>query len=183
MSKVTIKISGQDVQINSKIKEFIDSIVEETMSLSEVITKSSDIGNNIRNQYYYAKKYIYMPSHLATIGNSDTLTVFGEMFEKIEDILNETSVPREYESDKTIAKKYLKSVVSRYNKELQSDDTWDKDFQEINNVSDSIMSAILRVIYDSCVDEYNKPFFAETILEAINVGATEALALADSKKV
>ena len=55
----------------------------------------------------------------------------------------------------------------------QNEDTWEKDFQEQNNVSDAVMSAISHVIYDGSIDEYNKPGFASTVLDAINVGIQE----------
>ena len=175
MANVTVKLLGKDMEINSDVKIYIEEIVEKTMSLSEVKKKSDDIGNNIRNNYYYAKKYISMPLHLTEYRTADTLTAFGEMFDVIEEMLNRTSVPREYENDKETAKKYLKHIVTKYNRLTQTDDTWEKDFQKMHEISDSLMSAIHNVINEGSVDEYNKPSFAEDVLDAINIGISESL--------
>ena len=165
MSKENIKILGREIQINTKVKTLIDSLVEKTMSLSDVIKKDDSISFNIANNYYNAKKYISLPS-----SSRDKL-----LLPEIEELLYSVSTPREYANNLVMVKKYLAFVVSKYNNATQSDDTWQSDFQKENNLSDDVMSAISNVTYESSVDEYNKPSLAEDVLSAINIGISEAL--------
>ena len=168
-SKITVKIVGQEYSIIKKVKEFIDTIVEETMVLEPIAEKSEDIYKNITEKYYYAKKYVYLST------NSKSDTVYGEIYAKVEDVINDNSTPREYDENVKVSVKYLRNIIDTNNRINQSSDTWEKDFQMQNDVSDSVMTAINSVIYDACVDEYNKPSFAETVLDAIEIGISESL--------
>ena len=179
MSKVAVKISNKEVEINENVMHFIDDIVDGTMGLADVIVKD-DISTNIRNNYYYSKKYISMPLTWSDFGRGKKNSIFNDMFDKVENIINETSTPREYASDVEIAKEYLKHVVNKYNNIRQNQDTWENDFKTLNDVSDTVMKAIIAVIYETSTDEYNKPSLAEDILDVINIGVAEAMKKANS---
>ena len=118
-------------------------------------------------------------------GRSDEspLTVYGVMFSEIEDVVNSISTPREYSENIETAKRYLKSIVHKYNNVRQTEETWESDFQKENKVSDKVMEAINATIYEASTDTYNKPSLANRILSAIEVGVNEALVKEKIRKV
>ena len=168
MSKVTIKIRKEEFAIPQAIVNFIDENITTCLTLRTPIEKSDSISENIQNGYYCQKEYEFITDSSHCENYKDFKVV-------VEDIVNDNSTPREYEYNWAVAKKYISHSIRNFNNVRLNDDTWESDFQSINNVSDSVMSAINTVINESSVDEYNKPYMAETVLDAINVGISEAL--------
>jgi len=132
------------------LEKTITYLVKTKLIKTDAIEKSEDIEHNINSGYYNQKKYVYL--------NSKSL------LEEIEEIVNNISIPREYTTNLTSAKKILTRKLNKYNYITQNDDTWYTDWQHLNNVPDDVMSKISNIIYDMSIDEYNKPSTADELL-------------------
>ena len=158
-----IKYRNTEITINESVITFIDELVKKQLTLNDEIEKSDTIYQNINNNYYNQKKY-------GNFGHQDIKT----MKPLIEEIVNNTSKPREYTEDLKNSYLYLTITCDKYNREYMNPGvSWESDWMTENGLDtekdSKLIELLFNFIYDWSTDENQKPSKLDDLLEIYNL--------------
>ena len=139
------------------MKKEIKKIVKELMVLNTPIEKDEDIQENINNNYYNQRKYVYTDQKTKR-----------EIENKVENLVNDSVQPRDYNTEINDAKIIIKKEINTFERMTTVNEDWKMDwFIENNIIDEGVQEAISHLLYEIDCDSYNLVNYANDILVVV----------------
>jgi len=137
----------------------IREIVEKHIEKNEKLEKEILIQDNINNNYYGQRMYVYVDRDIEKTIKSD-----------IEEYINDTSAPREYQNELDKAYKLYVSVRREFEKKVYNTEYWLNDFFKENSIEldSALAKAISNLLSEIEPDSYNLVSYAEDIMNVVD---------------
>ena len=141
------------------MKTQIREIVKKHIELAVKLEKTDDIQENINNGYYAQKKYEYIDQDIEKNIKAD-----------IEEFINETSEPREYQDRLKKSNKIYVEVRSEFIRKKYNSENWLEDFLNENDIEidSEIGKSFSQLMFEIEPDRWNLVSCADDIMLVVN---------------